>query len=78
MLFGINSIKIMIKDNKKLNPFIGIAIGVFLIFFGIFGILFLFGDKLSEDLYMLTILPFVIIGTFFPSEASKVNLQTVS
>ena len=55
----------MIKDNKKLNPFIGIAIGVFLIFFGIFGILFLFGDILSEELFMLAMLPFVVIGTFF-------------
>ncbi len=55
----------MIKDNKKLNPFIGIAIGVFLIFFGIFGILTIFGDILSEELYIIALLPFIIPGTFF-------------
>ncbi len=55
----------MIKDNKKLNPFIGIAIGVFLIFFGIFGTHFLFGDILSEDLFIAIITPFISVGTFF-------------
>jgi len=56
---------VMIKNNKKLNPFIGIAIGIFLIFFGVFGILFLFGDKLSGDLFVLPMLPFIISGTIF-------------
>ena len=55
----------MIEDVKKLNPFIGIAIGVILIFFGIFGILILFGDRLSEFYYILAIIPFVIPGIFF-------------
>jgi len=55
----------MIENNKKLNPLLGIAIGIFLIFFGIFGILFLFGDKLSEDQFILAMMPFVIIGVFF-------------
>jgi len=55
----------MIEDNKKLNPFIGIAIGVFLIFFGMFGALFLFGEILSQGLFMLVMGPFIIVGVSF-------------
>ena len=69
----------MIIDNKKLNPFLGIAIGFVLIFFGIFGILFLFGDKLTEDLYILTILPFIILGTFsFVINASYIGIRMLA
>jgi len=69
----------MIKDNKKLNPFIGIAIGVFLIFFGIFGTLSLFGDILSEDLFVVIIMPFVILGTFFLAfNASYLGLKILA
>jgi len=69
----------MIKDSKKLNPFLGIAIGIFLIFFGVFGTLVLFGDILSEDLYMLTVLPFIFIGIFFlASNAGYLGLRVMA
>lgn len=56
----------MLKDNKKLNPFLGIVIGVALIFIPMFGMISssIF-DKLSIDLIMLIILPFIFVGTFF-------------
>lgn len=55
----------MIKDNKVINPFLGIAIGIFLIFFGIFGILFMFGDIIGAGLFMLFMIPFVLVGSGF-------------
>ena len=56
----------MIKDNKKLNPFLGIVIGVALIIIPMFGMISssIF-DKLSINLIMLIILPFIFVGTFF-------------
>lgn len=55
----------MIKDNKKINPILGIIIAFIIIFFGIFGILLLFGEILSEGLYILIVIPFALVGTFF-------------
>jgi len=67
MHLGIISIKNMIEDNKKLNPFIGIVIGVFLIFFGIFGMIILFGQELSQNLLKLIIFPIYLTGFYFIS-----------
>ena len=56
----------MIKDNKKLNPFVGIVIGIALIFIPMFGMISTpIFDNLSTDLFILVILPFIFTGTFF-------------
>lgn len=53
----------MIKDNKKMNPYFGMPIAFVLIFFGTFGIMELFGDKLSDGLFMLSVMPLIFVGT---------------
>jgi len=55
----------MIEDNKKLNPFIGIVIGVFLIFFGIFLMIILFDQELRQGLVNLIIFPIYLTGFNF-------------
>jgi len=65
MHLGIISVKNMIEDNKKLNPFIGIVIGVFLIFFGIFLMIILFIQELSQGLVNLIIFPIYLTGLYF-------------
>ena len=60
----------MIKDTKKIDPNLGMAIGWGVLFFGVFGIHFGFGDKLSIGLFMLSLIPFVIVATLFLSSNS--------
>ena len=69
----------MIKDNKKLSPFLGILIGIVLIFFGIFGVISLWGTKLNEGLFVLVMLPFVSVGmVFFTLNSSFLGLRMLA
>ena len=68
----------MIKDNKKLNPFLGIAIGLVLTFFPILGMMFTpVVNNLGFGLFMLIAIPIISIGMFLSgSNAMYLGLRT--
>ncbi len=53
----------MIKDNKKLNPFLGVAIGFAFIFIGLYGALSLLSDILDTYLSLIIMLPIFVAGS---------------
>jgi len=55
----------MIQDNKKLNPFLGVAIGFALIFVGMYGALSLLSDILDTYLSLIIMLPIFVAGSTF-------------
>ncbi len=55
----------MIKDNKKLNPFLGVVIGFVFIFSGIFIAQSIVSDNLSFYLSLIIMTPIFTVGSIF-------------
>ena len=53
----------MIKNNKRLNPFLGVAIGFVFIFLGMYGALSLLSDILDTYLSLIIMLPIFVAGS---------------
>ena len=69
----------MIRERKIINPIIGILIGIFLIIFGIFGVLILFGTIVSENVLLFM---GVLVGgagaTIFAINASRLGSKQLA
>jgi hypothetical protein len=55
----------MIYHNKKINPILGVGIGIILTGFGAMGVILLFGEIWDFWMIMLIAIPFILVGLLF-------------